>query len=204
MRVLVRILLLGTAAFLLLAIAQEWKFFSSSWFGNSPTAVVLSESERERGIETVRQFLILAAHFYKSGGDPRFAERIPASDAVVSEMLSDIEYLKRNGRRQEPLLQRLEILAIDSQGGGRLTVWTKEYWVYGTYFFTTGEEADPPRSQILHMRYLVLRRSPQWQVTAWEFEEAPPAGQVPSPRDSAGAAGGEAEINPSGSADTED
>ncbi|KKK98648.1 hypothetical protein LCGC14_2640660, partial [marine sediment metagenome] len=45
------------------------------------------ETERKAAADTVYEMLTLMEHFYGSGGDRRFAERMPASATVVDEMI---------------------------------------------------------------------------------------------------------------------
>ena len=117
MKTLVKILLGGFAAFMLLAIAEEWDFFSSAWFGSAEeVSAALSEPDRRAAADTLHLALTLMGHFYTSGGDPRFAERMPVSQGILEEMSADLDYLGRNHRVQEMDLDRLEILSVDSLG----------------------------------------------------------------------------------------
>ena len=70
-------------AFMVLAIGQEWSFFSTAWFGRAPENVELSSEDRDGAVAAVRMTLELTRHLYSSGGDPRFSERMPASEQVV-------------------------------------------------------------------------------------------------------------------------
>jgi hypothetical protein len=172
-RNLLKILLGGFLVFMLLAIAQEWEFFSTAWFGSEPEAVVLSEEAQAGAVAAVEQTLQLMGHFYGTGGDPRFAERIPASEAVLAEMAEDIDYLRRNHRRQEPSLQGLEILSVRALDEMRAEVRTKEFWIHRVYWITDGGEAEPPHSQVLWGTYLVAHRGQKWRVEGWEVSEPP-------------------------------
>jgi hypothetical protein len=130
-----------------------------------------NEVDLEAASEVVEQLLVLMGHLYGTGGDPRFAERIPASPAVIDEMLADIEYLGRNHRRQEPILQKLEIVAVDPIGADRVEVRTREFWIHRVYWAVGDRaETEPARSQVVNGRYLVARQPSGWRVEAWDFD----------------------------------
>ena len=97
MRGFLKIVVGGTVLFLGLAILQEWDYFSSSWFGGSPPAPFsLSETDRKAASDTVYELLRLTEHYYGTAGDSRFADRMPASEAVLDAMQADVDYLARN------------------------------------------------------------------------------------------------------------
>lgn len=173
MRSLVRILLAGFLAFMVLGVVQEYRFFLGAWFGESEATEGMTEEDQAAAAATVREVLTLMRHFYASGGDPRFADRIPASDGVIAEMRADVDYLGRSGRTQEPILQALEILGVEVLGPTQAEIRTKEYWIHHfRELGTTGRDGDPldgPRSQVLFGRYLVRRGTTGWGVEATEF-----------------------------------
>jgi hypothetical protein len=170
MRNLLKILLGGLVAFMALAVAQQWGYFSSTWFGGGVEPQGVSEEDEASATEAVREILVLLEHFYGTGGDPRFAERIPASPQVLREIQADIEYLRRNRRRQEPSLQRLEVVDVSTAGPGRVTVRTKEYWIHRIYWLDeSGDEAEPPHSQVITSTYHMRKHSQGWRLARWEM-----------------------------------
>ncbi len=183
MKKLVLILLGAFAGFMALAIAQEWDFFSAAWFGGEEPPATLEESERKAAADAVYLVLSLMEHFYSSGGDPRFAERMPASPAVLEEMRADADYLRRNRRRQEPSLERLEIAAVEPLGPGRVEVKTREWWQIQILPIDGRPRAEPAKVQTLDGKYLVARQDRGWRVEAWELlEPEAAAGDGGAPR----------------------
>ena len=78
MKNLLLILAGAFAVFMALAIVQEWEMFGAAWFGGGEEAPPpLAESERKAAADAVYMALSLMQHFYGSGGDPRYAERMP-------------------------------------------------------------------------------------------------------------------------------
>ena len=180
MKNLLKILGGGFLAFMVLAMAQEWEVFSSAWFGAPGSAVEVSEADRKAASDTVHLTLTLMQHLYASGGDPRFAERMPASPGVVDEMLADIDYLSRNHRRQEMELQRLEVASIEALSEDALDIRTREYWSYRINLVVDSAAPGEPDHQRTYGKYLVIRRGQGWQVARWELDE-PPAGEPGAP-----------------------
>jgi len=173
---LIKILLGGLVVFIALAIVQEWDYFAKSWFGRSNAAVRPTPEASDAAAETVRKTLVLMRHLYQSDGDPRFVERMPLSDALRDELMADIAYLKRNHRRQDPVLQKLEIASVDPLGRDRFEVRTREFWQIKFLSLVDGRPSDEPRWQILHGRYLTVRAGAGWRVESWDFVDGvPPA-----------------------------
>jgi len=166
---LLKIVLIGFAVFMVLAIAQEWEFFSSAWFGESEAPVSVDPADREQAADTVREMLTLMRHFYSSGGDPRFAERMPASDGIREEISKDVDYLRRNHRIQDPRLMRLEIVSVEPVDTDRFEVRTREFWQVHFVSIADGEPSDEPIWQVNGGRYLTQRGSFGWSVESWEF-----------------------------------
>lgn len=178
MKSFLKILLIGFVGFMIAAVAQEWGYFSSAWFGGSTPEPAFSDEDRSAAAEAVRQTLVLMEHLYGTGGDPRFAERMPVSPTVLAGMMDDIEYLRRNHRRQEPRLQNLQITEVKQLSSGWAEIETREYWIYRIFWITgDGAQAEPPYSQVIGGRYLVGRQSQGWRVERWELGEAPPLDQ---------------------------
>jgi hypothetical protein len=175
-KVFLRILGIGVAAFMAVAIVQEWEYFGSTWFGGEVPQAQTSETDEAEAVGTVRQFLVFMEHFYGTGGDPRFAERIPASPAVVGGLTADVEYLRRNHRRQESQLQKMDVTHVHALGPDRFEVRSREFWIHRIFWLVgEGGEAEPPHSQVINAKYLVTRRSSGWRVEAWQFDEDPPS-----------------------------
>jgi hypothetical protein len=176
MKALVKILLAGFVAFMVLAVGQEWDFFSSAWFGNGDSgAAAVSELDQQAAEEAVLSSLTVMRHFYASGGDDRFAERMPASEVFIREMAEDVEYLMANRRLQDPELKHLETLGIRALSADQVEIRTKEIWLVRTLWIDGSGEADPAEWQVLHARYLVGRTPVGWMVQAWEISEPLPA-----------------------------
>lgn len=181
MRAFLKILLWGFAAFMVASVAQEWDFFSSAWFGGGTPEPQLSAQEKRGASEAVYLYLKMTSHLYGSGGDPRFAERTNAAPDLVQETLTEVEYLRRNRRVQDPVLMKLVVL--DAQPlGESVEVRTREFWVTRTYWIETERESDPPLSEIVFAKYRLERDGEGFRVMAWDFDEpasdesaAPPA-----------------------------
>jgi hypothetical protein len=183
MRNLLKILLGGLVAFMALAVTQQWGYFSSAWFGGGVDLPQNSEEDEASAAEAVRNILVLLEHYYGTGGDPRFAERIPVSPQVLRELQADVEYLSRNRRRQEPHLQRFEILEVSGAGPDRVTVRTKEYWIHRIFWLDeSGDEAEPPHSQVVTSTYYMRRHSQGWRLEKWDMAAgAPLRSEEPGP-----------------------
>jgi len=171
MKDLTKILVVGFFAFVVVALAQEWKSVSSDWFGSNDTEISISEADRKAAADSVHLVLTLISHLYGSGGDSRFVERIPASEGVLEEVLADIAYLRRNHRRQEMVLDRLEIVTAEPLDADRVEIRTREYWQVRLFWITGSGEADPPRTLETHGKYLVVRGARGWRVEGWDLVE---------------------------------
>jgi hypothetical protein len=179
MRNLLKIILGGLAAFMVLAVAQQWGYFSSVWFGGEADIPQTSEEEKTEAAEAVRNILVLLEHYYGTGGDPRFAERIPVSQRVLQDLQADVEYLRRNRRRQEPMLQRFEVVDVSASGPGRMTVTTREYWIHRIFWLDgSGEEAEPPHSQVISSTYSMRKQPQGWWLDRWTMSANGPPGSA--------------------------
>jgi hypothetical protein len=168
---LLKIVVAGLLVFIAVAIVQEWGYFASAWFGRgvSPDAPAQDENEA-RGLAVVRESLALMAHYYSSGGDQRFAERMPVSPVLLEEFRQDVEYLSRNNRYQDCSLQKLELLSAVSVGQDALELKTREFWIHRTFWSDGQGESDPPRSDILYPRYRLVRDNAGWRIYGREFD----------------------------------
>ena len=170
MKGLLKIVLGAFAVFMVLSIGQEWEFFSSAWFGEDEPPVTVTEADREEASETVRQMLTLMRHFYSSGGDPRFTERMLVSDGIREEITKDVAYLRRNNRVQDPRMMRLEVVAVEAVGTDLFEVRTREFWQIHFFSAVDGEPSDEPAWQVNRGRYLTRRGSIDWSVESWEMD----------------------------------
>lgn len=173
MKNLLLILLGGFVVFMLAAVTQEWDYFSSAWFGRGEATESLTDAQKQEAADSVRGLLAIVQHFLASGGDPRFAERMQASPGLVAEIQAEAEYLRNNGRRQQSVLQQFEVMEVVPLGLGSVEVRSREYWIH-RYLSPDGtQEIEPPQSQKIHTRYLVIEQSEGWWVQAWEPWEGP-------------------------------
>jgi hypothetical protein len=177
-KVLLKILGAGFLAFMVLAIADEWVFFSQAWFGDETApAPELSQSEQKAAADTVHLTLNLMRHLYLSGGDLRFADRMPASDGVKEEMLADIVYLGQRHLVQDAELLRLDVMSIETLAAGRLELATRELWRFRVLRADGSGEVEAPHTRTLEASYLLVRGGSGWRVESWRLEEPePPAG----------------------------
>ena len=173
MKSFLKIVIGGALVFQVVAIAQEWDYFSKAWFGAASSAPPLSDEETDGAAETIRQLLTSMEHFYGTGGDPRFSDRMPASTPLIDEMQADVDYLARNHRVQVPTLQRFELLEVRPLDEERIEVRTRELWGVRTLWSVQGSEAEPFRVQVVYGKYLVVRDRSVWRVHAWEPVESP-------------------------------
>jgi hypothetical protein len=158
--------------FMLLAIAQEWAFFSSAWFGDGETAAPsLEETDRRAAADAVHGLLTVMRHYYASGGDPRFIERAPAAPGLLEEIRADVEYLARNHRYQEMDLERMDVLSIDPLRADTVELRTREQWTVRFVNAVGGSPIGSPASQTVHAKYLVVRGVRGWSVEGWEIVE---------------------------------
>jgi len=167
---LLQIVSVGLLLFVVAAIAQEWGYFSSVWFGATATPVTAGEDGEAEALGTVREALALMAHFYSSGADPRFAERMPVAPDLLDEFRGDIEYLSRNNRFQDSRLQKLELRSAVPAGKDGLELRTREFWIHRTFWSDGRGESDPPRSVILYPSYQLMRESTGWRILGREFD----------------------------------
>lgn len=173
MRGLAKVLLGAFAVFLLLAMSQEWATFSTAWFGGQAEAPALAPEQRDAATRALEQFVRVANHYYASGGDPRFAERLPASEGVVAEIAADVDYLRKNRRLQDPQLARLEIVSAEALDGGRVELRTREWWYVRTISLVDRRDADAPYAFRWSGRYLLAPGPQGWRVEGWEAVEEP-------------------------------
>ena len=170
-RPLRNIILSAVVAFLALGGVQEWETFAQQWFGRPKAVVQFSKQERDAIAGTVVTFLGLASHFYGTGGDKRFADRMPAALIVMDEISRDIAYIRHNHRTQEMSLLRVEVLAVDAIATDRAEVRTREFWM--TRYFVSGSGAtEETRSDIVPAHYRLAREGRTWTVVGWDPEDA--------------------------------
>ena len=168
---LLKILGGGLVVFMTLAMAQEWDVFDQAWFGAPEAAPPLPEAERKSAADTVHRMLRLMEHLYGSGGDARFIERIPAAAAVLAEIQSDVEYLRKNQRRQEISLERLDVTGIEARGPDRVEIETRETWSVRIVWAGGGADAERAQVRRVYGRYRLARGQRGWQVEGWDPSE---------------------------------
>jgi hypothetical protein len=157
--------------FIALAMLEERQTFARNWFA-SAQAYRATEAEQRAATRAVHEFRTLAAHWYGTNGDRRFADRLPATAPVIDEVRADIEYVRRNGRIETPHLMRLEILAADVTSESAAEVRTREFWVT-EFHWPAGGASDPPRSDIVFAKYRLMRDGGHWIVSAWDPIDPP-------------------------------
>jgi hypothetical protein len=168
-------ILAGSALlFVVLAMIEERETFTRNWF-EPPEAFRAAATERRAAAETVHAFRTLAAHWYGTGGDARFGERLPAAPQVLDELRADIAYVRANGRLETPRLMRIEFLASDVTSENEAEVRTREYWVT-EFHWSGGGVSDHTRSDVLFARYRLGKDGARWVVTAWDPVDAPGGG----------------------------
>jgi hypothetical protein len=145
---------------------------ASAWAASrgAPRAQPVAENVRKAVTEAVYGYAELAAHLHGSGGDPRFAERLPADPEVVSDVLGDIEFATHAGRIEEPRLFRAEFRDVHPAGFDTYDVDVKEYWVTRT--ISAGGAILGTRSDVVLVRYVVRRGPGGWKVVAWDVAES--------------------------------
>ena len=181
MKALLSILLVSAVIFIGIAMAQEWQVFASAWFGYRPEVPPISETDQKESAESLRHYLTLTGHLYRSNGDTRFLERLPAAPRVTDELMADIVYLRHNGRYQEPSLERLECDEFRLLAPESIEIVTREFWIIRTRSLVDGKETDPVLSGIIRARYRMAKEASGWKVQAWELV-SPPLGSVEEPR----------------------
>jgi len=195
---LLKILLGALVVFLSISMVQEWDVFKP-WMMNRaraqgpPPAVDLVQ--RKEAEATVGRFLSLAGHYYASGGDSRFSDRMLAAPWVIEELRRDVEYLGRNGRIQEQRLMRIDFESVEPGSARALIVRTKEYWIIRTIFANGRNESDPPRSELLRCRYSLAKEGSTWTLQAWSIDDQTVATPAAAP-DAAAAQGLDAPPSP--------
>lgn len=179
MKRFLQILAIGLVVFLVLAMGQEWRFFATAWFGEAPPEAELSLEDRDGAVAAVRLTLELTRHLYASGGDPRFSERMPASDGVIEELMKDVDYLANNHRRQEHRLEHLEIVEAKALDDRRVEIRTREEWLTRLVWLD-GATAAEWAGQVVFAKYLVTAETQGWRVQAWDFDPVREQGEAPA------------------------
>lgn len=166
-----QIVVAALVVFIALAMLEERETFASNWFAKD-AGYRASQAEQRAVAQAVHDFRMLAAHWYGTDGDRRFAERLPATQPLVDELRSDIAYVRRNGRIETPRLMRAEVLRVEVRSESAAEVTTREMWVT-EFRWEGGGVSDEPRSDILFARYRLIRDGSKWIVSAWDPVEAP-------------------------------
>ena len=124
------------------------------------------DGAREEAFRGAATFATLTAHLRASGGDPRFADRIPADPPVVAELLSDITVAQHHGLVERAQLVRFEPRAADAVGPELAEVRATEYWVTRS----VGAAGEAVRSDVVAVRYAMRRDAGGWRVADWAFD----------------------------------
>ncbi len=137
----------------------------AAWRASSVERRDLEQRDRAAAVEAVRAFVSLSAHLRGSGGDRRFAERVPAAPAVVDELVADAKEGRRLGRLDQSRLVQADVRRVREVGLEMVEVTTKEYWV-------TRDSSDSSRyrSDVVPVRYVVRREGGAWRVVDWNVE----------------------------------
>lgn len=166
-----RIVAGAVAIFIAMSMIEERETFATNWF-SAAEKFRAPEADQRAAAEAVHQFRTLAAHWYGTGGDRRFAERLPATPPVIDELRSDIEYVRQNGRIETPRLMRLDVTSVEVRSEAAAEVKTREMWVT-EFHWIAGGTSDATRSDVLFVRYRLLRDGARWLVSAWDPTDAP-------------------------------
>ena len=158
------VLLVGLAALAVAAVRAER---TGGKEGGPATA-----PDRESATAAVQAFLRLAAHLQGSGGDLRFAERIPAAGEVIDELVASAQFGRHLGQVEEPRLIRIVVRSANDAARGRIEVITREYWT--TRVITADGKVREIRTDVLDARYLVVRDGPAWKVAYWTLGDGKP------------------------------
>lgn len=148
---------------------------AGAWRASSAAArTAPAASEAKAASDAVFRFLQLSAHLQGSGGDERFAERLPASPDLVQELLDASAADARAGRAERARLVRAEVREVTRRAPAALEVATREYWI--TQVAAPGSGPERPRADVVDARYAVVEEPGGWRVTGWRLELDPPAG----------------------------
>lgn len=182
MRRLLQILGAGLLAFMGVAVAQRWEVFASALRGQGEVrAPSISAEQQEYAVVTVRQLLNMMQHAYRSDGDARFFEHMPAAPEVVDELRRELDFLRQAGRRQEARLVHFEVQALEPRSPEEVEVRTVERWHTRTLALEDDVETAPAVEQQHAFRYLVVLEGSRWRVRAWDLSPDSPAGDTTAP-----------------------
>lgn len=133
--------------------------------GRGEEGAEVSAAERTGMEDAARLFARLSAHLKGSGGDRRFAERIPAAPEVVGDLLDETAFAASLGRIEEPHLQGVEYGKALRVAAGRAQLDAREYWV--TRIHSGSGTVLETRSDVISVRYLVEEDRGRWTVIGW-------------------------------------
>lgn len=166
MKAFLAIVAASALVFIALGMVEERDVFARNWF-RPPAAPQTNDARKDEVVDAVRMVRALASHLYASDGDARFAERLPASQALVDELRGDVRYVRNNGRIESPQLVRMDVRNV-SVHGDTAEVETREYWITSYAWASGGGRSDATRSDIIAARYRLAREGSKWIVTAWD------------------------------------
>lgn len=166
MKQLLLILAVSAALFMGLAILQEWDLFHPFFLGKEAAAAPVPECPPEAR-KALDQFNTLLPHLYLFGGDPRFFDRLPASERVKQAIAEDLDYLARTGIVQ--VMDRREFDVLDQRPlqGGAWEVRTEETWALH-YESPKGERFSDDKTWTVVWRYVLHKSVGGWEVAVSE------------------------------------
>jgi hypothetical protein len=119
-------------------------------------------------VNAVAQLGTLLRHLEASGGDPRFAERLPAEPRLVAEIVGGVEWGSHLDHETDLEPVRFEIVAATLEGAVA-TIRTREMAIarFRSRAVRDGE-ADTRRPVVARWEYQVVRRAGVWRVEDWK------------------------------------
>lgn len=153
----------GFAVFMILAIADEWAYFSSAWFGGGKVDERGSQPLSAEGAkEALRAHLGDLERVYARQEN---APLVNAGPEVVGEIDADLHFLR--GRRWGQSLE-LEECLIDGVffiSPARAEIQTRERWK--VILHRPAKEEEARRSEV-RGRYRMQLNKGQWSVVNWD------------------------------------
>jgi hypothetical protein len=165
MRSLLLILAGSAVLFMGLAILQEWSVFQPFFAGR--TAPAAPPECPPEAVNALERFNTVLPHLYLFGGDPRFYDRLPASERVKLAIAEDLEYLARTGIVQVMDEREIRVLEQRPLPGGACEVRTEETWALH-YESPQGERFSDDKAWAVLWRYVLRQSVGGWEVAVSE------------------------------------
>ena len=148
---------LGGAALFAVAVLES---------GRGPSAV--EPSAPTEAIAGVRQFLTILHHFQSSGGNPRFAERLPAEPSLVAEIRGSVEWERHLDEQTDLEPVRVEIVSATGRDAVAI-VRTRELAIAHTRRRSGSPDArETKRGVVEAWEYRVVHSATGWRVADWK------------------------------------